>query len=71
MTVRYIPRFVPAKLGTIPHGPVQIHGTDAPRMEIGKRVRIKERPGARWISVLITRLDWAADGKLVHFFADM
>jgi len=69
-----IPKMVPCKIGTIPFGLVQIHGVDAVRMEVGKRCRIKERPGARWTTVLITRLDFDETGKLsrplVYFMAD-
>ncbi|HUR09641.1 MAG TPA: hypothetical protein VM347_44385 [Nonomuraea sp.] len=52
----------PAKLGTIP-AIVVVHGAD--RVEVGRRVRIKERDGDRWHKVLVTQL-----GPGDHFFAD-
>jgi hypothetical protein len=41
----------PCKLGTVPTL-VHLHGSD--RLEVGKRVRIKEREGDRWHRVLVT-----------------
>lgn len=53
----------PCKLGTIPHL-VRLHGSDTP--EPDRLVRVQERPGARWMAVLVTRVN--PDG---HFFADL
>jgi hypothetical protein len=52
----------PCKIGTIPMV-VQRHRRD--RLEVGRYVRIKERSGARWERVLVTRVD--PDG---YFMAD-
>ena len=60
-------QYLHCKLGTQP-AQAHIHGRDA--LETGKRVRIKERDGDKWHSVLVTRVDRNEDGAVMYFMAD-
>lgn len=58
------PRFEQScKLGTVPHL-VRLHGPDVPQVD--RLVRVQEREGADWMSVLVTLVH--ADG---FFKADL
>lgn len=55
---------VGCKIGTQPWL-VYLHGSDARRMAVGKRVRVRRHINAEWQHVLVTRVD--PDG---YFMAD-
>lgn len=61
---KWLEAAIPCKLGTVP-AVVHVHGSDRKRLAVGTWVRIRERVGAPWQKVLVTRVD--GDG---YFMAD-